>query len=857
MKKIPIRNKMPPLSSYLKKNKIDSFTNKKINEGRSYKKSEFTKNTSIDNEELFNNNKFNKIRKLPKSSHVEQRLGNFSRFMSNIRSSENIYKDMNLKNIPSFHKNLSEIHQMIKRKRFKNMKLLDVMFFNSGFQNDYFDDFNKFQESDLLGKGEKIKFKSIQRNNSCEELFDVSRKLKNIIKNEETQQLSTNFSKILNMKKNSSRVTKKNISLKNIKNNFSSFTSSTNKTNKSIVSINKFPEYPSVSDHKEGFNKESEINNLSQNTISLPKINISKSQRQIIPEIGNQDISTIFNSEKNETKSKKNENAFITDLNTNKVRFNINQLIVENFRGKEKIDKFEERILKLKIFQSYQREALENYLNDDRFNIQDKIDHVIKMYKTYENIYVDYTRDITRYINFLFKCANDFEFESRKINKRRKDLVYELEVVVDKLLTKQRELEYLINTRNFIFWAKTIGKKTIKMNDQYVYRISKRRKFIDNLFDLLGCSTDSLAFKYLKRLIPIEQLEAIIIRRNRKSRTTTRRGNTVRKSTTISNRTEKSNEELLSPPPPGEKIFESPDDFLKVLIQFQNNNIDLLKNFENSQIEKKDLIKELEIETEIYENYEKTYFYSYIKLDEQNLEDEKKKYQILKKRHYYMKNTLEDTSNLSDLKKDLRIISLSSVNDINFYKSVRYNKLRAKYKYEGLVLLEQLINIINLILSTNEKIKLLDIHEVYIYVSQDILKEILTTRRDYFNDNNKNLIKEYTLKLLKIYELFIQIIVDKDNDSKNLNKDQYNKLKEQIQIERKIENTTIIKNLLDERNEAAAKKLNEKWNKKTISERRKLGLFSKPILKKSVSTEIIKEKKQKDNEEADDLNLLL
>ena len=142
-------------------------------------------------------------------------------------------------------------------------------------------------------------------------------------------------------------------------------------------------------------------------------------------------------------------------------------------------------------------------------------------------------------------------------------------------------------------------------------------------------------------------------------------------------------------------------------------------------------------------------------------------------------------------------------------------------------------------MSTNEKIKLLDIHEVYTYVSHDILKEILTTRREYFNDNNKNLIKEYTLKLLKIYELFIQIIVDKDNDSKNLNKDQYNKLKEQIQIERKIENTTIIKNLLDERNEAAAKKLKEKWNKKTVLERRKLGLFSKPILKKSMSTEII------------------
>ena len=785
---------------------------------------------------------------------MEQRLGDLSKFKNNIRSTENIYKEMNFRNVPPFHKNLSEIRRMIKRKKYKNIKLLDVMFFNSGLSNDYFDDFSKFQKKHFQEKAEISKIRPIQRNNSCEELFDVSKKLKNIIKSEETQPLSTNFSKIVNVKKDKSTISKNKISLKN---KISSFTSSTNKTNsKSLATNNKFIEYPSISNKNETLNKDLEMNNQSLNAISLPKINISKSQ-QIIPESDNQDINIIFNSEKNEPQSKKNENTFITDLNTNKVRFIINQLIVENFRGKEKIDKFEERILKLKIFQSYQREALENYLNDDRFNIQDKIDHVIKMYKTYENIYVDYTRDITRYINFLFKCANDFEFESRKINKRRKDLVYELEVVVDKLLTKQRELEYLINTRNFIFWAKTIGKKTIKMNDQYVYRISKRRKFIDNLFDLLGCSTDSLAFKYLKRLIPIEQLEAIIIRRNRKSRTTTRRGNTVRKSTTISNRTEKSNEELLSPPPPGEKIFETPDDFLKVLIQFQNNNIDLLKNFENSQIEKKDLIKELEIETEIYENYEKTYLYSYIKLDELNLEDEKKKYQILKKRHYYMKNTLEDTSNLSDLKKDLRIISLSSVNDINFYKSVRYNKLRAKYKYEGLVLLEQLINIINLILSTNEKIKLLDIHEVYTYVSQDILKEILTTKKEYFNDNNKNLIKEYTLKLLKIYELFIQIIVDKDNDSKNLNKDQYNKLKEQIQIERKIENTTIIKNLLDERNEAAAKKLKEKWNKKTVLETRKLGLFSKPILKKSVSTEIIKEKKQKDNEEEDDLNLLL
>ena len=854
MKKISIRNKIPPLSSYLKKNKIDSFSTKKMSEARSYKNSEYTKNASIDYGDLHYNNKFNIIRKISKSSHMEQRLGDLSKFKNNMRSTENIYKDMNFRNVPPFHKNLSEIRRMIKRKKYKNIKLLDVMFFNSGLSNDYFDDFSKFQKKHFQEKAEISKIRPIQRNNSCEELFDVSKKLKNIIKSEETQPLSTNFSKIVNVKKDKSTVSKNKISLKN---NISSFTSSTNKTNtKSLATNNKFIEYPSISNKNETLNKDLEMNNQSLNAISLPKINISKSQ-QIIPESDNQDINIIFNSEKNESQSKKNENTFITDLNTNKVRFIINQLIVENFRGKEKIDKFEEKILKLKIFQSYQKETLEKYLNHDKFNIQDKIDHIIKLFKIYENIYVDYSRDISRYINFLYKCESDFDFELRKINKKRKDLNYELEVIVDKLLTKQKQLEYLINTRNFIFWAKNIGKNIILMNDQYVYRISKRRRFIDQLFDLLGSSTDSLAYKYLKRLIPIEELETIIIRRNNRSRTLTktRRANTIRKTTTISNRSEKVNKELLYPPTPGEKIFETPDEFIKILNRFQNNNISLLKIFGNSQIEKKNLVKELEIETEIYENYEKTYFYHYITLDEKNLEEAKKRYEILSYTYNYIKNILEDRNNLTTLKKDLRIISLNAVNNINMYKSIKYNKLREKYKYQGLVLLEQLINIINLIFSMNEKMKIFDIQEAYIYASHDILKEILATKKEYFDDSNKNLIKEYAIKLLKIYEFFCQIIINKSKEIKKLNKEKYNKLNEQIQIERKIENTKIIKNLLDERNEAAAKKLKEKWNKKTILARRKMDLFSNAIFEKNKET--INEKNQKHNEKEDDLSLFL
>ena len=851
MKKNQMRNKIPPLSSYLDKSQNNSFSIKKVTEERNNKNSEFTKNSSIDYEDLRHNQKFNMIRKLSRSSHMGERIGNFSKYMSNIRSSENIYKDMNIMNAPSFNKNFSEIHQIIKGKKYKNIKLLDSMFFNSGFPSDYLDDFNKFKQNDFPFKNKKHRLRPIQRNNSCEELIDVSKKLKNIIKNEETQQLSTNFSKGLNQKKNNSKIINNKNSVKNLKNNTSSYSTTTNKS----VITSRFPELQSNSNSKECINEES-ANNV-ENNISFPKIKLPQSHKPVIPQINSQDTS-VFESEKVDIEIPKKENTFVTSLNTEKMRFKINQLIIENNRGKEKIDKLEEKILKLKIFQTYQKESLEKLLNDDRLSIQDRIDHIIKMYKIYENIYTDYSRDLDRYINFLFKYSNDVEIDLRICSKKEKDLNYEIEVLVDRLVTKQKDFEYLINTRNFIFWVKNRGQNIINMNNAYVYRISKRRKFVEALFDLLGRDVDSFAFKYLKRIMPAEQLETIITKK-RRSRTTTRRANTRKQTTSINNTTERITEELnlLSPPPPGEKIFESPEEFLKVLDNFNNHNIDLLKNYEIVQIEKRKLIKELNEAIDLYEKYEKSYIFIYMKMDEKSLEAEKRKFYKLSKKYDYIKSLLENKNDLSSLKQDFKIISFSAFNNIYFYNLIKYNKLRIQYKYEGLVFLEKLINITNSILSMNEQLKLFDLDEVHIYIPYDILKLILRTKKENFNENNQYIIKEYTLKLIKLYEFICEFILNKNEENKIHYKDKYTKIKDEVQIERKIYNTKIIKKMLDDRREAATKKLMEKWNKKTVLETRKSDLFSKPNFKKNMSMENIKEKIEKVDEEQEEYNLLV
>jgi hypothetical protein len=138
------------------------------------------------------------------------------------------------------------------------------------------------------------------------------------------------------------------------------------------------------------------------------------------------------------------------------------------------------------------------------------------MYKKYDEIYRNYITNLNRYIDYIFHIANTVDIDLRVLKKNKKDILYEIEILIDKLVTKQIEFEYLISTRNFIFWVKNLEKANIKMNNQYIYKYSKRKKFVDTLFDMFGRTPDSFAFKYLKKIIPLEQLENIITRAARR-----------------------------------------------------------------------------------------------------------------------------------------------------------------------------------------------------------------------------------------------------------------------------------------------------------------------------------------------------
>ena len=800
--------KIPPLSSRPNKNQSIPLLFLKMNIEQNQKNSSVKKFQSLEQDSPFLSNKYNSSRKISKSSSLDQ-----LKLYNNRNFHNNIYKNIPLINLFSFNKNSASIRQMVQEKKYQNIKNIYSEFFNSPFNNEYMSDINRLKKRNILIPNIHYKLISMKRNNSCQDLLDVKIKLKSAMKNEDsTPRLSTNYSKALNINKNKKKINQYNY----IRNNFSSNLSTG--TNKSLISI----KFPTRQSNNSSLKISEESLTTNQNIISLPKLPLMKSSSLKSAE---------SESEKIILENPKKEESFITGLGVDKMKFNINRLIAEKTKNKEKIDEYEEKILKLKICQSYQKERLKKLLNNKKYNIQERIDHIIQLYYKYEKIYEEYMESVSRYNNFLFKVSNELDIELRVISKQKLDMNYNLEILVNKIVDKQKEYENVISMRNFLFFAKNRDKKIIKMDNLYIYRISNRRKFVGKLFDILGRTQDSFAFKYLKKIIPLDHLEKIIHLATHKPTVKIRRGNTIKRTVRVSVEKPKEDINLLTPPSPGEKIFETPEDFIKVIENMTTNDLKLMKKYEKICLENSELKDELEEINALYEKFEKSDMNDYLMKDKKYLQDAKQKHIELSQRYKYLSDLATKRKELSSLQLDLKIFSYKSHNNIYFYNKIKYNKLRVKYKLEGLVLLEKLISSIKLILSLNKKLKIFSIKDIFHYIPRNILRQILELKVDYFNKDNQYLINEYTLKLLKLLEFFGEFITNKNERRKNMDKQAYNKIKENIQNERKIYKAQTIKQMVIEKREGTIKELMEKWNKKIIKKKQEPIIIRKKLNK--------------------------
>ena len=789
-------NIVPPLSSKMFQKKSIPLLFQKINNQRNTKgKGTINNYSSIEYETVnyHNNNKLNFRKKLLNLSEIY--AGKKLNLLDNTEFHKNIYQDSTIINAPSFSDNLSEIKKMIKIRKYQNFRNIFNRFVDSPFNSDYMKEFHMIKKRKLIFQ-RKNNFEQIKRNNSCEDLFDSKKIIKNKIKiDDSTQGLSTNCSKKLNSNFTLRYANNNNTQITRNKSQNNIFNLSTTR-NKSIIDI-KSPDRQSVSNIS--LNEDSK--NSFQNNIILPKISINNKHNSC------QTDSPLIHINLG--------GSFITEIKTDKIKFDINQLLKDRNIG-DKIDTYEEKILKLKIYQTYQREKFKKILKDKQYQVQERIDFIIKMYKMYEKIFYEYINKLKNYNKFLYETANEMEIEMRGHNKIKININDEIEHLMGKLVDKQKKLEYLIKTRNFLFKMKNRDKKIIKLSNQYVYKISKRKNLIEKFCDLFGRNKESLTYKYLKELMPLEELEKVLKVKPAKSRVIARLSNIVRRTLKI----DEKEKDLLSPPPLGEEIFQTPEEIIAVFEKIKNDDLNLMKNYEKIEKEKSELIAELNNDICLYEAWEKS--------DKINLknrikcaEDEKKKNLKLSEKYELMEDLINKNKRLSSLKSGFKIYSHKAFNDINYYNIIKYNVLRAKYKLDGLVLLEKLINNVNKIILINKDAKIFNLNDIYHYIPEFILSRILNMKANDFNKKNQFLIGEYSLKLIKLYEFFAESIMNKNKQNKNIDTEQYNKEREKIINERKIYNSKILKEMKKNKRNSSVKELLEKWNKKTVISTRK------------------------------------
>ena len=717
---------------------------------------------------------------------------------------EEIWTKILINKAPSYCDNKLEIAKIIRKKRLE--KLLDYENFYNNMKTQYalinkrkselLED--KLNSTNIFNAYSKINnFKSNSTTNIFSDLINYKNKNKSkrsINTDEDIKEKSNKDNLIPNNSYASNRA--KNRNIKNVKES-------------SIVNDN----------DKTGENKDYTGNTTSNNFQNIHN-GVLMTLLPLIPRANKAKIKNKKSPKLILGRSQENEEVKLYNFSTQRIENNILLNIDKKTKTSEQFKLLVKNIVKIKYFQNVHKKSLENILLSDKFNVDKKITFLLKLIKTYNNIWIIYRQKINLYLHFLFDKKSDVETSLFLILREKKQIENMIEKLMIQAVKKQQELEELVQIRNFLLQVKLKMKTQPKYFNSLLLRDSHKIelgnilltstvgtknssviKFL-NSFSMLNLvqlyeirPTDSLLKLFRKkmnnkRIIPKEFKEKIIYR-----------------------------EELLNDendkkyiPKKGEIFFDKPEQFLDIMINLESKNLFLLQK--NDGIKKYSSI--------IKQEFENNYL----------SEDKEKESEIIEEILYREKYLLRIKEKNKDLNEQLKMVSSeefvdnnlytkkiiqakanSSFVELSFFKMINYIKILEGYKYYGVLLLEKLITIIKTFIGLKYGNYTLD--RCYMFIDELELKNILKLSKKSFNENNKFKVYDYVLQLIKLYDDICEYV---KNMQKIYEADENNivfmrKKKEEVQTMRKITNARETRELLDGERERVIEKILEKWKK--------------------------------------------
>ena len=837
--------------------KLDGYKNK--NSNNMSKKSKIM-NNSTNNNSTNNSNFYENLYYYPPHNSKYSYANNISSEVCFL------YSDFNFNKAPSLRDNLSGIRSLIKNRKRNKIHYLNNLFFSSICRNKLsqtnIDEVNTNQKKDIkfLSKNLYGKTKP-ERNNSCIEF--ISNK-KNIFKEEpinKTKNINTNSNKNknnINRYINSGCVStttyktintnrKLDISKDNIRYN------NKNKKNEKLESIN---------------------SNIYSNTIqefsNLPSI-LNKTNK-ISKSI---DFSNLNNN--------LSQNSFLTNLNTENMNFQLNDCIFESKDKIKKINEFEIKIYHMKIFQGFQKAQLNMILEQKIYSVQKYVNYIEKIFHKYAIIYKRYNYSFHEYLKYLHDVISELDSQLKDIINEHIQYEYDVDALLHKNINKQKELERLIDMRNFLYRVK--HKDEILPNiDSTFYIESKRYLLAKCLQKLFEKDNNITVIKYLNNLpgeIPdltniddstfiVKNCPPLLSNNiNIDNKTNDSKNNLVKSVNKRKMRANKYREKEIEKEREKEKmeyikknVFQDPEDLIQIIVFLEDQNRFLLRQNENKRIlienYKDDLENcipkdEIELEKKII---------ALIAIREKELEKIKKRHNILKEKYNYIfnMNTKNDMFKKTQKKPKKSEAGKSSFADFNYFQRINYNFQIKKAKYPGMVffgkLLKYFINFLSMNYDSFTKEKF------YTHIHSDYLNEILEYADNMdFNDRNYFLIYQYIIKLLKLYEYICDYVFKKDVEynSNEKNIPIIKRENDKIANKRKLDNARTIRILIENKRFNANKQLIEKWMKPEKYISRKVDNNNyKVLLRNKSQDELIKRKKYiSQNELNEELNCFI
>ena len=528
-------------------------------------------------------------------------------------------------------------------------------------------------------------------------------------------------------------------------------------------------------------------------------------------------------------RNRENEETNLYNFPTQKIGFSILLYLQQKTKTIFQFTNLEKKMVKLKYFQNIQKKSLSNILLSDKFNINKKIDHLIKLNRLYNNLWTNYRQRMNSYLHFLFDVKDDLETDLEIILRKKKFNENIIEKLMYQTVRRQQDLEELVETRNFILQVKLRLLKQPAYFTTLLHRDSLKIQLGNIIITSTVGTKNSTVIKFLDsfsayNLVQLYEIQPTnsLLKLFRKKVNNKRIVPKEFKEKYVLNEDILNNDDNSKYiPKKGEILFESPEKFLEIYQILEKKNVFFLN--QNNNIKKTTSMLKKEYENYLLEQelLNKSEILEEIKYREKLLRKLKTKNNSLKEDLNHVSNE-EFVDNNKFTKKLIQAKANSSFVELSFFKMVNYIKILEAYKYNGTLLLEKLISIIKTFI--NIKYGDYNLDRCYLFIEKSELDYIFQLDKNSFNENNKYKVYAYILELIKLY---IDICSYVKNMQKIYEADAKKKIfmkkrREEEQTLRKIKNAREIRELLDEKREKIIEKVFEKNTKPVIKSFRKI-----------------------------------